>query len=52
MIVKEINPEAYGHTNYEYSADNKEVEVYIGGYYLCCVDLKDISDKAAQFLFN
>jgi hypothetical protein len=50
-LIKKINPEAYGHTHYEYSADKKEIEVYIGGWFLCSVDLKDISKEAAEYLF-
>lgn len=52
ILIKEINEEAYGNTHYEYSANYKEIEVYIGGYFLCSVDLKDISKEALQYLFN
>ena len=30
----------------------QEVEVYIGGYYLCSVDIADISPEAKAELFN
>ena len=37
---------------FEYSADCKEIEIYIGGYFLSSVETKNISDKAGDYLFT
>ena len=44
----------YIHFEFEAGAGNdpQEVEIYIGGYYLCSVDIKDISEEAKQELFE
>ena len=31
---------------------HQEVEVYIGGWFLCSVDIKDISPEAREYLFD
>lgn len=46
-----INQQAYSRTHYELSFNKKEVEVYIGGWFLCSVDIKDISPEARDQLF-
>jgi len=43
--------EALKNTHFEFSVDKKEVEVYVGGYFLCSVNIKDISDECKHELF-
>jgi hypothetical protein len=51
-----FNPTANELVHFEFEAGHdgspKEVEVYLGGYFLCCVDIKDISDQAKEQLFD
>ena len=49
--LKAIDQEAYGRTHYEYSSDNKEIEIYIGGWFLASVSIKDISKEVGDNLF-
>ena len=42
---------AAGNTHFEYSSDGKEIEIYIGSWFLASVDVKDISEQAADYLF-
>jgi hypothetical protein len=34
------------------NGDPKEVEIYIGGWFLASVDIKDISPEARELLFD
>jgi len=35
-----------------HNGNPQEVEIYIGGYFLASVDIKDISEEAKQQLFE
>jgi hypothetical protein len=39
-------------THYEFSSDKREVEIYIGSYFLASVDIDYISDEARDYLFE
>jgi hypothetical protein len=44
---------ANGELHLEFSIpDKKEVEVYIGDWFLCSVNIDDISKEAKEYLFN
>jgi hypothetical protein len=51
-----FNNKANEEVHFEFEAgcgDNpQEVEIYIGGYFLASVDIKDISPEAKEILFN
>ena len=56
MITKlKFYPYANNRIHFEFEAGAKdnpeEVELYIGGYFLCSVMIKDISDEAKTQLF-
>lgn len=55
MLTKD-RPKFYNKANenihFEFSSDGLEVEIYIGGWFLSSVEVKDISDKAMFELFD
>lgn len=50
--VPELYEDANKYVHFEYSTDKREVEIYIGGYFLSSVLVKDISKEAGQELFK
>lgn len=38
--------------HFEFSTDNKEVEIYVGGWFLSSVNILDISEEAKEYLFE
>jgi len=52
MRPNKIYKEALENTHFEFSFDKKEVEVYVGGYFLCSVNITDISDECKHELFE
>jgi len=43
---------ANGDLHLEFSSDKNEVEVYIGSWFLCSVNIADISKEAKEYLFE
>ena len=56
MEKQSFNNKAHEEVHFEFEAgsgDNpQEVEIYIGGYFLSSVDIKDILPEAKEILFN
>ena len=52
QLPKKFYKESVENTHFEFSSDRKEVEVYVGGYFLCSVLIKDISDECKHELFE
>lgn len=47
-----FNLHARENTHFEFSSDMKEVEVYVNSWFLCSVNIKDISDECKHELFE
>jgi len=48
----QFHKSANGELRLEFSSDKKEVEVYIGSWFLCSVNIDDISKEAKEYLFE
>ena len=52
-----IHPEANKDLHFEFEArdkgkEPKELEIYVGGWFLCSVAIKDLSEEAYNYIFD
>lgn len=46
IMREKFNPECELHLEYEAGSVPQQIEVYVNGWYLCSVDIADISPEA------
>jgi len=49
--MKRFNRNCEFHLEYDASENPNQIEVYVNGWYLCSVDINDISLEAKQQIF-
>ena len=50
--MEEFYKDAYKKVDFEFDTNRKEVEIYIAGWFLASVSIKDISKEAKEELFK